>query len=155
MFGQINCCQRLWKFALSPINHPIWSHWSSATICMIYPNKYTTKNYLPKVGSRWERRKRKRQGKGQKYGGNENLLPKNKERIMSRFCVEKILGKSLTGGVVVGGVKSWDAFSEYLMRSFFIRSPHTHTTTTITTTTYSTTRKSHSTIEPQAVTFFI
>ena len=25
-FGQINCCQRLWKFAQSPINCPIWSH---------------------------------------------------------------------------------------------------------------------------------
>ena len=25
-FGQINCCQRLWKVAQSPINLPIWSH---------------------------------------------------------------------------------------------------------------------------------
>ena len=24
--GQINCCQRLWKVAQSPINCPIWSH---------------------------------------------------------------------------------------------------------------------------------
>ena len=27
-FGQNNQCQRLWKVALSSINHPIWSHWS-------------------------------------------------------------------------------------------------------------------------------
>ena len=27
-FGQINCCQRLWKFAWSAINCPIWSHWT-------------------------------------------------------------------------------------------------------------------------------
>ena len=25
-FGQINCCQRLWKVAPIPINRPIWSH---------------------------------------------------------------------------------------------------------------------------------
>ena len=27
IFGQINCWQRLWKVAQSPINRPIWSHW--------------------------------------------------------------------------------------------------------------------------------
>ena len=27
-FGKINCCQRLKKVAQSPINCPIWSHWS-------------------------------------------------------------------------------------------------------------------------------
>ena len=27
-FGQINCCQWLQKVAQSPINRPIWSHWS-------------------------------------------------------------------------------------------------------------------------------
>ena len=26
-FGQVKCCQRLWKVAQSPINHQIWSHW--------------------------------------------------------------------------------------------------------------------------------
>ena len=26
-FGKINCCQRLWKAAQSPINRPIWSLW--------------------------------------------------------------------------------------------------------------------------------
>ena len=25
-FGQINCCQKLWKVAQSPINRPIWTH---------------------------------------------------------------------------------------------------------------------------------
>ena len=29
--GQINCCQRLWKVAQSPIKCPIWSH------CLLYP----------------------------------------------------------------------------------------------------------------------
>ena len=31
-FGQINCCQRLWKVAQSSINRPIWSHWLGAAI---------------------------------------------------------------------------------------------------------------------------
>ena len=31
-FGQINCCQRLWKVAESPINYPIWSHCSPLTL---------------------------------------------------------------------------------------------------------------------------
>ena len=26
-FGQINCCQRIWKVVKSLINRPIWSHW--------------------------------------------------------------------------------------------------------------------------------
>ena len=26
-FGQINCCQRVWKLIQSAINRPIWSHW--------------------------------------------------------------------------------------------------------------------------------
>ena len=26
-FVQTNCCQKLWKVAQSPANHPIWSHW--------------------------------------------------------------------------------------------------------------------------------
>ena len=31
-FGQINCCQRLWKVAQCPINRPIWSHWRQTFI---------------------------------------------------------------------------------------------------------------------------
>ena len=31
-FGQINCRQRLWKFAQRPINRPIWSHYLQGTI---------------------------------------------------------------------------------------------------------------------------
>ena len=34
-FGQNNCCQRLWNFAQSPINRPIWSHWLLLTIKFI------------------------------------------------------------------------------------------------------------------------
>ena len=33
-FGQINCCQILWKVAQSPINRPIWSHWHNP--CLFY-----------------------------------------------------------------------------------------------------------------------
>ena len=36
---EINCCQRLWKFAQSPINHPIWSHWSTETLARTDNNK--------------------------------------------------------------------------------------------------------------------
>ena len=31
-FGPTNCCHSLWKVALSPINRPIWSHWSWMTL---------------------------------------------------------------------------------------------------------------------------
>ena len=31
-FGQIDCCQRLYKVAQSPINRPIWSHWRGLKI---------------------------------------------------------------------------------------------------------------------------
>ena len=40
-FGQINCCQRLWKVAQSAINYPIWSHWLGIThkIAVVNPGK--------------------------------------------------------------------------------------------------------------------
>ena len=53
-FGQINCCQRLWKLAQSPINRPIWSFW------LLLPfshsesvEKVKSENHSSEVGGNW------------------------------------------------------------------------------------------------------
>ena len=65
--GKLNCCQTLWKVAQSPINHPIWSHWSREPIFTQYCKSKV-------VMDRSDRIKKERRPEGNKRSWSSNIL---------------------------------------------------------------------------------